>query len=424
VLIPLASAVLLRGTRHPLAGAAVAAVAAGLNLWSGRVPFLFGSVFGLLALIALRNRKLVPTLACSVIGIVASPVIGAFMAVGLAGVFLSRPAYRRLALWTGLSIAAALGAVALTFGTPGPEPFGNTLLVELLGALLLLQLARPPVWLRTTIWVSIIAALALATFPNALGSNFARLVWFCLPVAVVALSAFRVWLLLLLVAPLLVAGGNGTVVDLRNAVKPVSTVAYYRPLAAELDTLADLTNYRVEVVNHGAHAAYDALLNHATLARGWETQDDIALNGAIQGKTLAPTTYKVWLDNNAVGYVALPSTTVSDYAEYELVGHRRPDYLRLIWQSTDWKLFRVLNPTPIVAAPAQVVTTSQSRLVVDIPCACTVGVRVRWSRFLQATGPSTNLPAAIANDGYGWTKLTTTLPGTYQIEGALGGLLH
>jgi hypothetical protein len=429
VAIPLLCMIALKGTAHPLAGTAVAAFTAGVNLWSGRVPFLFGAAVAIGALITLRHRKLVPTLVLTVTSVLASPVSGAFMAAGLSGVFVSYKEYRRIALAAIATVGVSLAVVAVVFGAPGPEPFSNALKVEAVSGLLLLLLARPPVYLRTTIWLSIIATFVVATFPNGMGSNWARIVWFCLPVVIVATSALRTWILVLLIVPLMVTGTSGTIVDLQNAAKPISTVAYYKPLAAQLDTLPDLKNYRVEVVNHGAHAAYDALLGHAALARGWETQEDNALNKAIQGGTLDATTYKVWLDNNAVGYVALPSTTVNTYAEYDLVASGSVSYLQPIWQTVDWQLFRVTNPVPIMASPGRMISASQSQVVVDIPCACALTLRVRWSKFLHgelraANGDLTKISAKVVDDGSGWTKVSVKTPGVYVLHGSLsGGLL-
>ena len=55
VAIAALATVLLRGTRHPLAASALAAVSVIANLWSGRIPFLLGGAFGVAALIAVRH---------------------------------------------------------------------------------------------------------------------------------------------------------------------------------------------------------------------------------------------------------------------------------------------------------------------------------------------------------------------------------
>jgi hypothetical protein len=426
VAIPLLCLVLTRGTEHPVLATAVAAYTAGVNLWSGRVPFLFGGALAVAALIFVRRKQAVGAVAFSLLSIAASPVSGAFTAMGLSGLFLSHRGYRRISLITIAASAVGMGVDAIVFGTPGPEPFSDALKIEVVCGLLLLLCARPVIWLRTTLWASVIATFVLAWLPNGMGSNFSRYAWFCVPVAVVALSRFRVWILMLVIAPLLVTGTSGTYADLRNAGQPVSQTSYYAALAAQLDTITGLQNYRVEVVNHGAHAAYDALLNHATLARGWETQEDNALNAPLYKHGLDAVTYKVWLDNNAVGYIALP--TVEDtgrYPEYQLVDSGRLSYLRLIWQTTDWKLYQVQNATQIVGAPATPVQVTQSQLTIDVPCACAVSLRIRFSKFLHAEAEPDGAQAQLADNGAGWTTLTTTQPGRYELRGSLsGGLLR
>lgn len=430
--------VAVRDTRHPTAAAAVASVGLVINLWSGRVPFVFGAVFAVAAVIAVRYDRRLTAAGLTLVSILASPVLGAFVAVGLSGTFLCTRTknYRPIIAYPVLSAAAAIGAVAILFGTPGPEPFRALLLLELVGAHALLLLARPPDHIRITVWVSVLASIVLFLIPNGLGSNYARFVWFCLPVVVVALGATRLRYTVLAVIPILVGGGAGTVTDLLNAGKPVSSVNYYTALADRLDRIGNLENYRVEVVNHGAHAGYDALLGHASLARGWETQEDNALNAALNENPLSPVTYKVWLDNNAVGYVALPHASVHAYPEYTLVAEHRANYLQRIWHDENWELFRVAAATPIVANPARLVGHTQSSMTIEIPCACAVNIRVRWSKFLsadlqgapaggsRAPQDAPEVGGRVTNDGTGWTTVTTTEPGRYTMRGSVGGLLR
>ena len=128
------------------------------------------------------------------------------------------------------------------------------------------------------------------------------------------------------------------------------------------------------------------------------------------------------------------------FSEYDLV-RSGTSYLRLVWSSPEWRLFQVQHPTPIVAAPARLLRHSQSALTGSIPCARTVHVRVRWSKFLAArltpaprppgsTNPATAGPptphvsARVRNDGSHWTTVTTTRAGTYQLRGSLRRLLR
>jgi hypothetical protein len=422
---------LVRGTRHPHAAAWFAAFAIVANLWSGRIPFLVGSALGVAALIAARRQQRAPTVGWTVLSVLASPVTGAFLALGLSGTFLTTRtrSYRPVIAWAAGTAVVALLLVAVVFGTPGSEPFGLVYAAEVIGVLLLLRVAAPPDHLRTTLWVTALATAVLFAVPNGMGSNIARLALFCLPVAVIASSQAARRVLAVAVVPIVVAGGIGTVRDLVNAERPVSSAGYYTALADRLDALPGLNNCRVELVDHGAHAGYYALLGHVLLARGWETQPDNQLNHALTQDDLDAVTYKVWLDNNAVCYVALPHDSVASNPEYDLVAKAGIGYLDQVWSDANWRLFRVQHSTPIVAAPAAIISTSQASMTIRIPCSCTVNVRVRWSQYLDATlqsppGTTPSVTAPVTDDQAGWTRITAPQPGTYVLSGSLGGFLR
>jgi len=432
------TAVAVRGTRYPAAATWVAAVGAALNTWSGRVPFLLGMAFAVAAIIAVRAQRRVPAVLLTLVAILASPVAGAFICMGLSGTFLTThtKAYRPIISWTVAAACVALVGVAVLFGAPGAEPFSFAQLTAVVLTQAWLVSAWPADHLRTTLAVSTLATIVLFLVPNGMGSNFSRFAYFCLPAAVVATSSKRLRVALFAALPVTIAATVGTVIDLVNSTRPISSVSYYTSLAHRLDKINDLNDYRVEVVNHGAHAGYDALLQHALLARGWETQEDHALNDALLHGDLDGVTYKVWLDNNAVGYVALPSSAVQDYPEFTLVRDHRPAYLRRIWRNADWQLFAVTSPTPIVGRRASVLGHDQKSMTIRVPCACALPVRVRWSKFLAAQLQAPGRPghtvdavpsvsARVADDGSGWTVLTTKRAGVYVLRGSLrGGLLH
>jgi hypothetical protein len=425
VLIAVLSAALVDGLPHRAAATSVAALGAGINLWSGRIPFLLGCAFGVAALIAVRRRRPGWAVLATVLTILASPVSAAFVALGLAGTVLVRRTHRVVALATIATVVVGFGLVALAFGTPGPQKFSTHLFVESVGACVLFLLARPPRDLRIVVWLSMAVALAMFVIPNGMGSNFARMTWFCLPVAVVALSPWRAWFALVLVTPVLVSGGKLTVSDLRQADQPVAGTAFYKPLAAELDTVKGLSNYRLEVVSQHAHAAYDALLGHAMLARGWESQEDNHLNAALKDPGLDATSYKIWLDNNSVGWVAIPRSKIETFPEYTLVASERLSYLDEVWHNGDWSLYRVKHSVPIVTAPQTIVQYSQATLTIHTACACAFHVRIHYSKYLHATATAGGAgQATLADDGYGYTSMTTTAPGDYVLRGSVKALFH
>lgn len=425
VAITVVAAYAVRGTAHPVAATAVATLAAGVNLWSGRVPFLLGSALAIAVIIAVRQQRPIVASALTLLSILASPVSPAFLALGLAAVFITMPKYRLVAGTTIATVVVGFGLVAVAFGTPGPQPFSWSLCLEALLALGLLQFTKPPEFVRVLLWLSMFTALVLFLVPNGMGSNFGRMVWFCIPVLVVATSRRHVLTGVILIAPVVLSGANLTVSDLREAGDPTSNTQYYQPLASELDRISGLNNFRVEVVSQKAQAAYDALLEHSMLARGWETQEDTALNRTVLSPTLDPNTYKIWLDNNAVGYVALPRAKPESFPEYKLVA-AGITYLHQVWTSDDWTLYRVGNPTPILAPPQAVLSYSQSRLVIRSTCACTFTVRIRYSRYLRgsAVAHGSAQTATVAADGSGYTSMTTSAPGDYSLHGSVLRLFH
>ena len=422
---------LLLGTRRPTAAAWVAAIAVVTNLWCGRVPFLLGAAFAVPSLLMVLRRRPVAAGALAVLSVAASPVAGAFLVLVLSGALLTRGLrqHRASALVTGGCGLGSLALVAILFGSPGPEPFPPYLLAESLAAVALMLLLGTSRHLRVTLVVSAAAALVVFAVPNGLGANFARLALFCLPAAAVALSPRRRAAVAALVAPIIVLGGLTSVSAAQSAAKPGSHPSYYAALAAELDTRPGLADHRLELVSPG-WAAYAVLAGQAMLARGWETQSTRALDAVVYSRSLDAAGYRAWLDDNAVGYVAINTGGSASTPEARLVGSGRLGFLRLVWSHASWRLYHVRRATPVVEAPARLDAWSQAAIRVRVPRAGQTLVRVRWSRFLTA---SPLLPAATAGsqanrgDGYhptlspgpgGWTTLVTNRPGTYVLTGA------
>lgn len=419
---------LVRDTRRPTAGAWMAAVGVVINLWCGRVPFLLGAAFALGSLIYVRRRRTTRAGLLAVLSVLASPVAGAFLGLALSGVLVA-PGLRAYRASVLVTIACAFGSlmlIATLFGIPGPQPFPPHLLAATGIAIALMLLVAPTSHLRVTLVVSAVAALVVFSIPNGLGANYVRLALFCLPAAAVALSRRRPPTVVALMTPILVFGGLTSVSAASSATEPASDAAYYAPLAAELDTRPLLANHRLELVAAG-RAANAVLLDHAMLARGWETQSFRALHAGLTSRSLDALEYRTWLDDNAVGYVAVDTSREQTRVARLIAGGDLP-YLRLVWRHAGWRLYEVLDPTPIVAEPARLQDWSQATMRVQVPCACQTLVRIRWSKFLMAP-PS--LPAetsddvvdtyrpVLAQDPSGWTVLTTNRPGTYVLQGLL-----
>jgi hypothetical protein len=419
---------LVRDTHRPTAGAWVATVGVVINLWCGRVPFLLGAAFAVGSVVFVRRRRMAPAGLLAVLSVLASPVSGAFLGLALSGVLVATGmrAYRATVLVTIACAFGSLVLIAILFGTPGPQPFPPYLLAATGIAIALMLLLAPTFHLRVTLVVSAVAALVVFSIPNGLGANFARLALFCLPAAAVALSRRRLPTVVALMTPILVFGGLTSVSAAGSATEPASDASYYAPLAAELDKRPRLADHRLELVAAG-RAAYTVLLDHAMLARGWETQSFLALHARLASRSLDSLEYRTWLDDNAVAYVAV-DTSREKTPEARLIDSGDLPYLRLTWRHAGWRLYEVLRPTPIVAKPARLQDWSQATMRVHVPCACQTLVRIRWSGFLTA---SPSLPAetsddvedtyrpALVRDPSGWTILTTNRPGTYVLQGML-----
>ena len=129
----------------------------------------------------------------------------------------------------------------------------------------------------------------------------------------------------------------------------------------------------------------------APLARGWLRQLDTGRNPVFYRGDLNRLTYASWLAENAVRYVALPSAKPdrSSYAERALIEDGLP-YLRLVWRSADWRVYRVLIAAPMVVprGPARIrlerLGSDELLLEVERPGAALV--RVRWTPYWFAAG--------------------------------------
>ncbi len=80
------------------------------------------------------------------------------------------------------------------------------------------------------------------------------------------------------------------------------------------------------------------------LARGWERQLDVADNPIFyRSGALAAGTYRAWLLDDGVTFVALPDAPLDSagQAEGRLVSSGQVPGLDLIWRSAHWRLYSV-----------------------------------------------------------------------------------
>jgi hypothetical protein len=365
--------------RSPPARAAAAVFAFGfcLELLSGRVPYDLGFAIGLGSVLALMRGRLALALVLAVVTSVASPVAGAFLA--LAGLALALADFRRDrgnrrgedgqpkpldAIQAGPRQGLALTAtallpivvLALAFPEGGYEPFAPSSFWPALAGVLLIALLLPqgPLSPRAYRVVRVGAALyalvLIGSFAikTPVGGNAARLgPELAAPLLVGVLWDRRRTALCLLAPILLYWQLNTPLGDLSLVAGDPSTQAsYYTPLLSELHSLRHGAPTIVEVPLTATHWEATDLAghDHISLARGWERQLDTRYAPLFYRPDLSPSAYRAWLYENRVLYVALPDARL-DYAgqaEGALVAGGLP-YLREIWHSAHWRLYRVLG---------------------------------------------------------------------------------
>jgi hypothetical protein len=206
------------------------------------------------------------------------------------------------------------------------------------------------------------------------------------------------------------------VADVRDIGNPTSDAAYFRPLR---DQLANMNQSgRVEIPPTRAYWE-SAHMGDVPLARGWLRQADIDRNplffttvpGASgTGVPLTPDSYRQWLADQSVRYVAVPDTELSwvGRAEAALIAAGQP-YLSQVWSNANWRLYAVDQPEPIVAPPATLVSQTASSLTFDATAAGDVTIRVRHYRWLTASDGAKVEPFG------NWTLIRVPAPGRYTL---------
>ncbi|MEV6519521.1 hypothetical protein AB0M37_27475 [Micromonospora chalcea] len=458
-----AFAALLVRTRvpRPLLGSLVGVVTIAGNLVSGRVTYALGVAFGLAALLALTaparrtaaadpagaaggGRSVwaaVAAAAAALLASAASPVAGLF--VGLVGVALLLTRRYADGLLLAVPAAGPLAVTGLLFGEGGWMNISRTDTVHAVVTSLLvaaLVTYRP---VRVGALLSAAGVLASALLPTPVGLNATRLVvMFALPLLAAAATP-PAWFTASRLSGRLGAGRLGAgrprravgaaglaallavvcwwqppvvTADLHSADDPTADPAYYTPLRAELAQRGLTGRVEVPPTRNYWEAAR---MGEVPLARGWLRQADIDRNPLFfttvpgadgTGIPLTPVTYRDWLADNAVQYVAVPDAEFSwvGRSEAKLVELGQP-YLTEVWSDRHWKLYAVADPTPIVGAPGELVRQDGASITFRAPAAGPIPIRIRHDRWLTASDSAT-----VTRDGK-WTTVTVPRAGTYTL---------
>jgi hypothetical protein len=193
---------------------------------------------------------------------------------------------------------------------------------------------------------------------------------------------------------------------------PSTSAAYYAPLERFLDAHGG-SLLRVEVPFTHSHWEAALLAPEVSLARGWERQLDTKYDPLFFGGTLTASAYRAWLQHNAVSYVALPDVRLdgSSDEEADLIRKGLP-YLREVFSSAHWRVFAVLDPTPLASVPATLTALGHDSFTLRFTAAGRSIVKLHYTRYWTAVGDA----ACVASAPGGWTSVTAARPGLVRVS--------
>ncbi|MEV6104090.1 MFS transporter [Streptomyces sp. NPDC051940] len=434
--------------RRPLLPSLWGAFALVCNAGSGRVTFGLGLMFALGAvavifagprdgdrepgeLTRLRGLRITAIALLSALATAGSPVAGLFLMVVAAALFLQRRLAPAYALAVPPPVVVALSAWLFPFAGTQPMP-AISAVIPILCSVVVFVLA-PPEW-RTVRLGSVIYGLGtLATWiiPSQVGSNVERLALIFGGTVLLAAVDHQharakhrtyylaaVWLAAVGVASWQIAK---PVVDIVLTTPNAAWTRELAPLVHQLNRV-DAERGRVEVVPVRSHREASALVPYVNLARGWNRQADIDRHALFYDGTLTPDSYRAWLKRWSVRYVVLPIEDRPDTGarqEAALVSDGQP-YLTEIWADSNWRLFRVEDPTPLVAPPATAERADEGELVITVESAGDILVRVPYSPWLglvDAEGEGVEPPEVLDDEDLDPSDPEAQLPSD---EGVVG----
>ena len=398
--------------------------ATATNLLTGRITFSLGLAVGLGALYALQRRRTAMAAALGALTALASPVAALFVA--LASATVATGAWRRSAAAAGAASLAVVVVLSLAFPTDGYFPFATTAFLPVpLFAFAVLALApRHERWLRRGVVIYLGMTIVFACVHTPVGANAARLgALFAGPALALVLAGRRPLALALVAVPLLYWQWVAPIRDVSNALgDPSVHASYFEPLTDELDRLAG-GPVRIEVppTRDRWESAY--LAPRYPLARGWLRQLESEDFRLFTGGNLTPASYRRWLDEHAISYVALPDVRFDYLAKDEaaLLGAGLR-YLKQVWRGDHWVLYRVQRSTPLVTpAGASLESLGPADVALDVARAGDYLVRVHYTPYWSVREGD----ACVARDGH-WTRVEAHAPGRVAISArlSLAGLLR
>jgi hypothetical protein len=399
------------GVARPVAGAIIGAVCLAGNLVVTRTTFALGLALGLGALLALMSGRLRLTAGLSVLAPLASPVAGLFLGVAGGALFLS--GRRRAGVTLAVSAMVPTIAVGLAFGNGGYQTFAaKQALVSLLVCLAVTGLC----WRRAVVrWGGLLSAVLVAAaylLPSPVGTTATRLPELFAAPIIVAVATVPLVAIIAATASAILLLPPVSITEVRERGDPALSAEFYAPLLHQLTDRGAAGPIEVVPTRRRGEAAFVAPV--VPIAKGWSRQSDTGRNAVFYNGTLNADTYRRWLDDNAISYVAISQGPYDWSApdEVTLVRDGLP-YLQKVWSNQTWTLYAVMNPRPVIAPPGRVVARDAVSLTVSLPDPGEYVVRVRWSRYLTASN------GCMRPTEDGWSMIVVEHPGTAKIDGSL-----
>jgi hypothetical protein len=385
------------------------------NLVVGRGPFALGIAVGALALLVARRGRTGWAGALGALCAVSSPVAGVFVLVAAAAWWLAEPRRRAFALGAGAGLALLVLMLAFPEGGAErfvPKAFWPMLAVSGLAVALLRGRALR---LGGLLYLALLVVDYLVPAP--MGQNALRFGVLAGPVALACGGRGRAWLVVLVAACLVYLQWLPAQRAVTEAAgDPATAASYYRPLEAFLGGAA-APGDRVEVPATRDHWEAALLAPHIAIARGWERQLDVKVNGLFyDGRPLTPARYEAWLRQEGIRWIALPDAPldVSGRAEARLL-RARPAYLRVVAHPAHWTVFEFAAAPPPVTGPARVVAIDPDAVRLSVRAPGRLVLRRRWTRYWASAG----VPACLFPAPGGWTGIRTFAAGRLELHARL-----
>ena len=402
--------------RAALVSAVWFAVGTATNVAVGRVTFALGLAVALSAVGAML-RSSWWAVVVAIIAPLASPVAGVFVAIAAGTLWLASGAdrsRRRLGFAMTIGALSPMALLGVAFPEGGRFPFRFGHFVVVICACAAMALLAPQAWTGVRAGAVLYASIAAAVFvvPNPLGGNLARLaMFFGGPLLAGMLWPDRRKVLIVLGTPLIVwqwQPAFDAVVDAGR--DPSTEAAYYEPL---IDFVQQDPFARIEIPFTRRHWESLFVARHVALARGWQRQLDIEVNSLFyKAGALNETTYKQWLSDNAISYVALPDAALDESAIAEASLLRAGvEGLVPVWRNEHWQVWRVTDTEPLVDGAARLVELDADEFTLDVDTPGDVLVRIRYSSYWDIDGPG-----CLVESPDGWTLLRTPTVGDVRVR--------